>query len=371
MLTNNDVHSLDYEPVKFEVKKTKPDLKKKQRRKSADKKWTPKSDRASIGRKSGNFDLKSLFNIMGAGASPAKKQAIVSGSLDPLCLSPQKDLIFSSPQRGLLTTSVFTPKNGTRLDRVRTAYEGNQNRGTSVFLPPEKVLNKKLILPQQPNSAIDNVKVPNVSGAGFKNVPITLQSITDVEKLVSDRRNNGESARLISQNRLMGNESANNLLILAGIQSESGIITKEDKIGQWLHLKPHSTCGDDSQNPENVGLGTKYANAAMELVNHVIKKIFQLNPDIKTLYLDVIPTWVPGYEKIRLLQDIKYQVKDGPDDNFSRGVTYHFDALSLDPICESEIDIHQEVILRNFASRSIENPVLVTASPTKLNKLQI
>lgn len=339
------------------------------KRKSSDKAWTPRAERSTSRRQSGSLGLKTLFNIMGVGGSPAKKTALVSGSVDSAGLPKQTNLIFSTPQKGILTTAVITPQ-GSKLLRSRTIFESTSNRGTSLFLPEEKVGGKRLILPLVPNAEIESLNIPAVSMAGFSNVPITLESIEGIEQLVSRRRDSGENPRTVSQNKLMGNESANNALIVAGIQTEKGLVTKEDKIGQWLHFKPHSAFGDNSQTPDNVGLGTRHSNGAMELINHVMRKIFRENPDIKVLYLNAVPTWVPGFEKIRLLQGIHYQLKDGPHDQFKRGVACHFDTLSLDLICESEIEIIENIILQSFKKGELDNSIEVTAQPSPNKKLK-
>jgi hypothetical protein len=312
--------------------------------KKADPAWHPRQDakRKKSQPTEAGSQVERLLKLMQSDSTPAKRMAVVSSRTSPLnlesaVLTPSQ-LLFSTPTQGPRTRKVTTP-NGTALfpARILTFNDGE----TTLFLPANKVSDNALNLPQ-PNTWLENSPVPQVDQSGLIDAVITLEMIKNVDKLKRERERMGQNPRGQSQNKLM-RIPATRALKLAGIAVEDGI-------GQWLHFGPHSFFGDEAQKATNIGLGTRYANAAMELVNPVIKSLLLKHKEnLPQLYLSAIPEWAEGFERIRLLKSINCVLKDGPGQNFTRSASIKFNTLSLNPVCLSEIEPVRQAIMNKFS----------------------
>ncbi len=328
--------------------------------KKGDRPWHPsqESQRKSV-EVEGNSQVEKLLKLMQSNGSPAEKIGVVTSRLTapPLgkenqVYTPSK-LTFSTPKKGPRSREVSTPQ-GTNLfpSRILTFDDGE----TTLFLPAKKVGNQSLQIPF-PNAWLPSSPVPLASMDGLIDVPITLKTIQQVDKLKRERKKKGENPRGKSQNDIM-HISAANALKFAGINFPDGE-------AQWLHLGPHSCLGDDSQCVTNIGLGTRSANAAMELVNPVLRSMLREYKDsLPIIYLSAQPEWVPGFERIRLLKSITLIIKDGPGTSFTRKASIKFNTLSLDPVCVSEISLIKNALMQKFA------PVNVKTSTTPQKKHQ-
>lgn len=308
-----------------------------------DKAWHPRqeSKRKKTHKPEGASQTEVLIKLMQSDASPAKIGVTCHMPLQITQATPvytPTKLTLSSPQNGARSSKAFTPKGTTLFpSRILTFDHGE----TTLFLPANKVENKSLKVPA-PNTWLAQSPVPEESLEALIDIPLTLDEIIAVEKLKNERQRRGEDPRGISQNKL-AKIPATRALRLAGFEVEDGQ-------GQWLHFIPHSCKGDAAQCLKNLGLGTRQANAAMELVNPVLKELLHKHKeDLPTLYLSVIPEWVTGFEKIRLLKSLTYIIKDAPGLDAIKTASIRFNTLSLSPICVSEIPLVRAALLQKFA----------------------
>jgi hypothetical protein len=313
--------------------------------KRGDRAWHPRQEsKRRAAPPEGVSRTEVLLKLMRSDASPAKIGIANTGNTQlkleqtPAVYTPSK-LTFSSPQKGARSSKVFTPK-GTSLfpSRLLTFDNGEE---TALFLPANKVENKTLKIPT-PTAWVAEAPVPEETLEGYVDIPLTLSEIIATEKLKNERQRRGEDPRGTSQNKLT-KIPATRALRLAGFDVEDGQ-------GQWLHHIPHSCKGDFAQCLRNLGLGTKQANAAMELVNPVLKELLRkYKENLPALYLSTQPEWVPGFKEIRLMNSLTYIIKDAPGNQATKTASIRFDTLSLDPICVSEIPVIRAALLQKFA----------------------
>lgn len=307
------------------------------KRKVADQSWRPGTSSTSTTSKHPN-NTEGLLHLMGVAGSPAKTVVVEHDLMSPpsfvntrsKMLSPR--LCFRSP----LTFSFKTPTNGSRLlvSREITCDNGK----VKIFLSEGKVGSNRLSVPAIPNDWVKNFSdFSSVSTVG-KEFKITKEIIEKTNKVTAKRRKLGKSSRSVSQNQVMG-ISAKQVLSSAGIVVDDA---------HWVHMDvPHEFVGDEAQTMDNLAIGLKYGNGAMELVNRALYNIFfHENSDCvpPVLYLHSIKTWKVGYENIRLLDTLEYIVRD---DN-GNSVSIPFDMLSTDPVCTTEIEPIEELLKKKF-----------------------
>lgn len=264
--------------------------------------------------------------------TPTRKQPVT----EFITPSGHQNLKFSTPRRGVDTTTFETP-GGTKFYLARRMrVDGKQ---TNLFITSERDPKKSLEVPKDPGLAPEIVKAATFDGQ--VDVCLSKALLDASTKQIKKNRNKSNAPRYISQAKVMG-MSARDALLKAGIE-----VPKQQ--AHWLHMIPHAFLADASQTPGNLGIGLKYGNAAMELVNPVIEEILRNNPDMK-LYLTAIPHWVPGYESIRLLESIDYIIQDTPGTDPTKSVEFSFPALSKDPVCASEIKAVKDMIRKVFTA---------------------
>lgn len=321
------------------------------KRKDTDGKWSARSERRRNRKKSktqktqtNNFTTAGLMSLMQSLDSAAEKAVLLHDCASPVKFDKAKasskttyttpskapQLTFSSPQKGVETSEVFSPE-GSRYVRSRIL---RLSKGSiSLFLPSHKVVEKDLSIPPSPKPWINESPVPDVHTNGVFKVKINQEII-----LAAEREGPGRSK---TQNQVM-KIPANQALNQAGI-------TVAPNTGHWVHFKSHSHFGNSTQVAENIGLGTRQANAAMEMVNRVIRKIVMRKTTPQELYLSYIPTWVKGYEKIRLLQSLEIRISDSfMSIPTGRKFSITFNMLSTASICESEIKPIEDALMNEF-----------------------
>lgn len=338
---------------------------KKRRKKKTDRAWHPRQNAAR--RDFGSFTTENLLRFMRTASSPAKKVAILNSTKTKVC-EGEKELVtptkkhssqllspsgytLSTPEAGPKTSHLTTPM-GSKLipSRVIECDDGF----ISVFLSENKVVAKELNIPRKPNGWIKTSPVPKADMNGMIDIPITEKQIKSVEALSRKRKKEGMDPRGISQNKL-NKIPATKAMRNAGIDVENGD-------GHYAHFIPFSFLGDDAQKVENMGIGTRYANAAMELVNPAIRNLLYLKNGPKVVYLSAIPEWVPGFEKIRLLKSITYLIKDGKGNDFKHSAKVTFNMLSLAEVCLTDVRPIKDSIIEKFSEKT---PVLTQTTTHK------
>ena len=214
-----------------------------------------------------------------------------------------------------------------------------------IFLPESSSTARRLSLPLQPAATIDNSPLPSAAvPTPLLEIEITKESLRKVERALQEQVCQGHSRRFPSI-LTFTHISAKEALEL------SGVTAMPNRVVQYIHFLPHSVLGSDSQCITNIGIGTRQANAAMELINGMIRKLlFRKKGAPASLSLSAAPQWVPGFEKIRLLESLTYTLKY--QDRF---VSIKFDMLTLLPISRAEIQTVEKILWEKFT---------ITTAPT-------
>lgn len=328
---------------------------KKRRRKNTDGAWRKNQNTGT--RDFSSFTTENQLRCMGAASLPADEVVLLNSSQTTICqdenklstpkgkhssrvLTPSKYQA-STPEAGPRTTYIVT-KEGKKLlpSRVIELDDGV----VSVFLSQDKVIEKDLLIPTSAKPWIAHSPIPEVSMAGMIDIPITKKKIKATDALTRSRKRGGQNPRKISQNQL-NNIPATKAMRKAGIDVNDGD-------GHYLHFIPFSFIGDEAQVVYNMGIGTRFANAAMELVNPAIRRLLYAKNGPKVVYLSAIPEWVPGFEKIRLLKSITYIIKDGKGNNYQNSAKVIFNALSLREVCLTEVRPLREIIINKFSGKT-------------------
>ncbi len=297
----------------------------------------------------------SIFPFMDSDASPAKKAVLINTTntrvefeSDQLStptkkrhttlISPSKCTL-STPEKGPHTSYVTTPKGSKLLaSRMIDCDDG----AMGLFISEDKVKRTVLTIPAKPSSW--KSPVPKADMGGMIDIEITKKSIQDTEKLVRKRKREGLDPRGKSQNKTMGTP-ATTAMRKVGIDVPDGT-------GQHAHFIPFSFIGDKGQCVANLGIGTRYANAAMELVNPAIKRLlYKKKNALPAVYLSAIPEWVPGFEHIRLLKRITYIIKDAPGNTFKRSAKITFDMLTMERVCLTDVLPIRKFIINKFSNK--------------------
>lgn len=326
----------------------------KKSRKKRDPAWHPRQNAAP--RDISNFSTEGLLHLMGAASSPPPKVAVLNSTQSKILqgekklstpkgkhvselLTPTKYTL-STPAAGPKTTYLTTPQGSQLLPSF--VLECNDGE-FGIFLPENKVSKKQLTIPSKAKPWIAHSPIPKADMNGMIDIPITKSQIKKVEALVRKRKKEAVNPRGISQNSL-NKIPATKAMRNAGIKVADGD-------GHHVHFIPFSFLGDDAQVVNNMGIGTKYANAAMELVNPAIRRLLYMKNGPKTVYLSAIPTWVPGFEKIRLLKSITYIIKDGNGDNYQHHAKITFNTLSLAEVCVTNVRPIRDFIIEKFSNK--------------------
>lgn len=339
-------------------------------KKNGDKAWTLSSQRQTSSRNPGQYS-HSVIGLMGALRSPQKLVAMTSTSTS--LPSPVKQGVgnLQSPSKFTLSSPQKGPNSSTATDDSGTiytpAYQLETDDGTTtLFLPENLEFNQQLSLPARLPEGFAS-KLPKVDTLATQIPPvrITKAKLIAINKLKAEFGKQHGNNRYY-KNKDITNESANELLVT------TEIITDQN-LGQWLDLVPLSVWSTDKKDWQdktkrlnNLGLGTKYSNAAMELINPLITQLLMTNdPNSPTeLELTVAPSWVLGFENIRLLQDVTYVLRDISTPESTRTVEIMFPMLSLEKIPENIIQFYKEYFFHLFNGKS-EIQAVCLASPQK------
>ncbi len=303
---------------------------------------------------------QNILDLMGAGSSPVP-QAIVSGQITPVRKKAQS--------RKNLATALLSPSNcesstpnqsnpSTLYSPVgKSAYPKSREiiiNGTTVaiYLPEEKIGNNKLFVPSVPADTLDSLSINQASLDALIDVPVTLAKLQAVEAQKQADIESKLDVRYPSQKSVMG-VSPNVAATQAGLDLPQaaelvGMNIAKPWVMHWCHYIPHSLIGNDGQKVTNLGLGTKFCNAEMTLVEPVIEVLLKMSDAPDTLYISVEPQYCAGYEKIKLLDRLTYTVKDGAGSDFNHSVSFSFDARSLNRICKSEQEIVKNLLIDVF-----------------------
>ncbi len=318
--------------------------------------------RQSSRRTNTNFEssARGIIQLMGASTPEAKKAAVrgtqvtfTPDAKTQILKSP--DYQASTPNR-ITSRHLVTPQGKTKLIASRVIQI--QNQEVSIYLPKDKVKTTRLAVPLLPDVALDDLDIPQGSLEATVDTPITLKDIRQAAKEKKKAKRNGDPVRSPTQDEIM-QISARKALKAAGIVVEPRSV-------HWTHFVSHSMKGNKAQYLDNLGLATKFCNAEMELLNPVIQKILRSKKHPNTLYLSFYPTWVNGYEKIRLLDSLSVEIKDGAGTDYKHRVKFTFDALTLSTICLSEIKIIEKILLDTFQATTPLATETVLLSPQGL-----
>ncbi|MGE4348786.1 MAG: hypothetical protein AB7D28_03400 [Candidatus Berkiella sp.] len=341
------------------TKKRRKRRKKSKAARKAEAAYHPRQNRRRVNK---DFEpsARGTIQLMGA-STPDAKKAAVRGT--QVTFTPDtKTQILKSPDYQASTpdciTSRFlvTPQGKTKLIASRIIQI--QNQEVSIYLPKEKVKTERLAVPLFPDVALEELDIPQGSLEATIDTPITLNDIRQAAKEKAKAKRDGDPVRSPTQDEIM-QISARKALKAAGIVVEPRSV-------HWTHFVSHSMKGNKAQFLNNLGLATKFCNAEMELLNPVIKKILRSKGHPDTLYLSFYPKWVNGYEKIRLLESLSVEIKDGAGTNYKRRVKFSFDALTLNAICLSEIKIVEKILLDTFQTTTPLAAQTVLLSPQGL-----
>lgn len=375
----------------------------RKRRKIEDPTWTPKSeargakrrkgDRVNRAPRDGSYGrLEHLLCLMQVDAPPAEKVSVV----DSTSGSPLKSILsqnvtptrctFSTPSKRASARYMVTPTNGTVLEstQVITCDDGM----VGFFMSKEnekKECNEITFLPlPEPN---DWVKENTL----FSWVPLREIFELDITRALMNSRVR-ESNR--SQKRVMG-FWAKDVLEKAGIfvekneahwfhfmanrfksidQSEVDEAKKKIKKAaanslEWANAVAELAEAEAKIKREkaaNLGIGLKWANGAMEIINDEIENIL-FHRDT-TLHLTVAVKWAKGFEAIRLLQSIEMEVIEPKT---GKSVSACFNALTFKGTSVTLIELFQQKMRKKFLE---EKPVaarpLIFSSSQKLQVRQ-
>ncbi|MBN9287800.1 MAG: hypothetical protein BGO43_10175 [Gammaproteobacteria bacterium 39-13] len=345
----------DASPKKPEPKAKKPRVRKKTPK--DERSYHPSQDRKRRQINPDSHHTENLIKLMDADSSPAKR-GIFANSTEleiefennelhtptkkhkTVLLTPTK-FQFSTPEKGPLARYATTPKGSKFLpSRLIECDDG----AMTLFLPEDKVSSEEIAFPSQPKDWIKKSPIPKGDMNGLIDVKITKEEIKKVEALSRKRKRDGENPRKISQNKVMGDIGATQAMRKAGIDAP-------DASGQYTHLIAFNLIGDKGQCVKNLGIGTRFANAAMELVNPAIKRLlYQKKNALPAIYVSAIPEWVPGYEDIRLLKTITMIIKDAPGDNFKHSAKIKFNMLSMARVCLTDVLPVRKFIMAKFSA---------------------
>ena len=255
-----------------------------------------------------------------------------------------------SPGRAVAVPQLSTPAKGNH-SRFLATEDGHfrnllpftlQGQKYGYFVDPNACPLKRLSTPS-------GIKLPaELSELAFAKASFGAQTFTtskaDFEKtskMIRERRICGQSTRQPSNQTAMG-ESAYNIAQAAGLKVEA----RELHI---THLIPHAIMGDLSQNPENMGIAPKQANAAMELVNSVIETLLRdpKTPDNIELTITATPTYIEP-RQLRIFDTIHYEITD----NYGHQASFEFDMLSNGRVPENAIRMCEQAIYHVFHNQS-------------------
>lgn len=326
--------------------------KKRRRRKKPDpgnREWKPRSKQHYMPlRKRG---ARATIQLMQAHTPDAKKAA-VRGSRLPLPKLPSTTLSRTPIRKSTAAeetteATFFTPKQKTELAVSRVIQL--KDHDVTIFLPKDKVKKGRLEIPSVISDAhLETLEALSINERGSLepslNVKYTAKDFERTERQIRRDRIAGKSQR--SQEKVMKCSARNAL-------KAAGVIVKPRQ-AHWIHFVAHSAKGRKTQKPGNLAIATKNCNAEMQLIEPVIEKILRSDNHPDALYVDFIPEWVAGYEKIRLLNKLTVVIKDADSASPARHVRFTFDGLATKQICTTEVELIEGLLLDTFNNQRSE-----------------
>lgn len=232
-----------------------------------------------------------------------------------------------------------------------------QNEDYALYVKRDICPLKRLDVPSDLPQELNGIKLPE---ADFnpKSITITKDSFDKTRARQEMRKTCGQAPRKPDNRVVMGN--------LTALQTGQALhLAVQPHELHWTHLLPHALVENEAkaQHPANMGLATRQANAAMELVNGAITKIFS-NPNVASdfsLTLTATPTYI--HKASRLLENITYSLND----NHGHHIEFDFDMLSQSTLPKNTIQMCEDAIMHTFFGQSPAKAVeLATPMPKKV-----
>lgn len=311
-----------------------------------------------------------LLKLMGAATSPVKKVLVVANT-------PHKDMRaarinqtqvdspshYQGSSPGRRPSSFISPLGKTRYTRVRDLSLDEEEDSISLYLPEHKASKQFLSLPAVPNlkAMVALAITPGCNGIDIiKDVPITLEQLNTIEEEKVRDKDLGLSERYPSQASVYGC-SPNHAAKAAGIDlatAAKSVAATDANIMHVCHFIGHKFLGNRGQIIENFGLGTKYFNAEMTLLENVLRKILQQPDTPDTLYLHVKPKYKLGFEDIRLIDELVYTITDCKFSEYRKDthhkVSMKFFGLSLNKVCLTEQPLIADLLVKKFQQSKVQ-----------------
>lgn len=319
---------------------------------------------------------RNLLKLMGAATSPVKKALVVANTPHKDMRAPRiNQTQVDSPSRyqgsspGKRPSSFISPVGKTRYTRVRDLSLDDEEDSISLYLPEHKASKQFLSLPAVPNlkAMIElNIKAGSPMFDLIKDVPITLEQLDSIEEEKVRDKDLGLSERYPSQTSVYGC-SPNHAAKVAGIDlaaAAKSVAATDANIMHICHFVGHKFLGNRGQIIQNFGLGTKYFNAEMTLLEDVLRKILQQPNTSDTLYVHVQPKYKRGYEDIRLIDELVYTITDCKFSEYQKDthhkVSMKFFGLSLNKVCLTEQPLIADLLVKKFqqSKKQPESPPL-------------
>lgn len=303
--------------------------------------WTPAVGRRENRPKSANsYKPKApIAQLNGILTSPSSKVEVVTkhrmNLRGAVSQGHLKDYKLNTPTKGIRTSALVS--DDATLLRARTIE--THNGPISIFLSEDKVDHGQVLdipkVPDNLDSLLDELGMPELAGIHSEELPITLKQIQQVRKVKSERSKPRDPS-----NKQVMKVSANVIAKALGFDGEGW---------QWWHLKGHSLFGDIMQRLDNFCLGMHHGNAKMnDLAESLIESLLRDKRTPDKLYLATDAEFVPGFERARLCSKVTWTIKDGPGDEYQRMVRYEFNPLSTDKLSKSEIEVFKETLMAMF-----------------------
>tara|TARA_R110002110_G_scaffold400317_2_gene616646 strand:- start:2925 stop:4253 length:1329 start_codon:yes stop_codon:yes gene_type:complete len=311
-----------------------------------------------------------IIRFMGVSAGYVKK-AVVAGARTPKRNMMRGKTVVSSSPFGRstpgkeLSSTLFSPETKAPYKVSRKIIV--DGRDVAIYLPESMVgERKRLSVPQLSQEKLDALAKLSIKQDELENSferIITREELKAAQAEKASAILNHESTRKPQQAGVMGAQS-NNAATEAGLDLQAAAIYagfNDQNIMHWSHFIAHSLIGNKGQNIKNFCLATKSCNGEMTLIEPVLARLLEISNGPDALKITITPTYCAGYEKIRLLDRLTYKIEGLKytdkaqkqiNPNYHHSVTFSFDGLSLNKICENEIDMIKNLLVKTFAQDS-------------------
>ena len=298
------------------------------------------------------------FLLANSVTSPTKPRPLPISS-DSLH-SPSK-AILSTPEKGASASHVVSP-NGSRYD----------NQGNIQILKNGRRINCSLFFPQKAANSNNTISFPLIPPDNLEILQAYFKSLASSDKTTLSQeieitldsliKIHSEGKKRCPSNRSVMKMSAEDAF------KRVFQLPKGARL-HWLHRKATCLAGEydkvtncsQSQNSQNLILGTCEANAEMALVELAIKKMLkkpELN--IEVIYLDEKVIWKPGYEGV-IADKIIYTLKANGNE-----ITFNFNPWTRNKIPDNKEELIDQIIEHAFSPTISENEIV---EPSKVQPL--